>query len=149
MLSLSLMQSATRRSLEDRVVAVRVGSAVVAVTPGAVGMALRPPLLVWFVSAVLAVPADLVERAGTWQVGLSTMSRTVDRLVGLGLAERRQDPADRRRAEFAVTAAGDEVGRGAAEASGRITARMASRLGEGELERLKDYLRRVSDALTP
>jgi DNA-binding MarR family transcriptional regulator len=91
--------------------------------------------------------ASLKELAGLWEVNPSMMSRVVDRLVARGLAERREDPRDRRRMIVAATPAGREIGRLAVEAGERVTARMTSAMDEERVASFKESLRLVVVAL--
>jgi DNA-binding MarR family transcriptional regulator len=58
---------------------------------------------------VFGGPCSLGELAAAEQVAGPTMTRIVDGLVGLGLAERTADPSDRRAVRVAATAEGTEL----------------------------------------
>lgn len=58
---------------------------------------------------VFGGPCSLGELAGAEQVAGPTMTRIVDGLVGLGLAERTADPSDRRAVRVAATVEGTEL----------------------------------------
>lgn len=78
------------------------------------------------------------------------LSRMVDRLVVRGLIERHVDPADRRVVLLDLTPDGRtaqrEVGRRHAR---RVTATMTSRLGNSDLETLRDLSRRLQESPPP
>ena len=92
-------------------------------------------------------PASVKGLAGMWEVNPSMMSRVVDRLVSRGLAERREDPEDRRRTVVEATPEGRRLGRRAVEAGERVTAAMTKRMDEERVDSLKDSLRLVVAAL--
>jgi DNA-binding MarR family transcriptional regulator len=92
-------------------------------------------------------PESVKGLAGMWEVNPSMMSRVVERLVSRGLAERREDPEDRRRALVEATSEGRRLGRRAVEAGERVTAAMTRGMDEERVESLKESLRLVVAAL--
>lgn len=78
-----------------------------------------------------AGPRTIGQVADVLGIGLPTASHLVDRLVQAGLAERTEDPADRRRTLARATAAGEELTRS---------------LQQGGAEQLRNWLGRLDPA---
>lgn len=91
---------------------------------------------------------SLGELARMWDVNPSMMSRTVERLVKVGLVDRTPDLEDRRRTVLVTTVAGEEVSEKVTVIGGRISDDMVACLGSEEVERLWDYLERILDGLS-
>lgn len=93
--------------------------------------------------------SELATRLG---VSMSTASGAVDRLVELGLIERRADPLDRRQVFVAVTPAGAEVLERMRELNTRQMRGLLTRLRRDELaavERAIDVLSRAAGIHAP
>lgn len=87
---------------------------------------------------VFGGPCSLGELARTEQVAGPTMTRIVDGLVGLGLAERAADPADGRAVRIAPTARGTSLMRRARERRVEAIAAAVHGLSQEERRLLAD-----------
>ncbi len=85
----------------------------------------------------------LVARLG---VSLSTVSGLVDRLVGAGLASRREDPADRRQVLVGLTPAGAALIDRFRELNARELRRLLAILDIADLERVRTALSTLAGA---
>jgi hypothetical protein len=72
------------------------------------------------------------------------MVSLIDSLEGLGMVERRVDPADRRAYQVQITPAGQEAGTAAAQAIATAEAALFAPLGGKDWRRLHGLLRRLS-----
>ena len=86
--------------------------------------------------AILALeeagPSSLAEVAAALELDSSTISRTVDGLVKVGLADRREDPTNRRRAILSLSSAGRAAAARINEACDRYYRSLLSSLSEAD-----------------
>ena len=75
-------------------------------------------------------PATIGQVAESLGIGLPTASHLIERLVQAGLAERTEDPLDRRRTLARLSPQGEEL---------------SERLRQGSRDRLRDWLAQLSD----
>lgn len=87
--------------------------------------------------------SELATRLG---VSMSTTSGAVDRLVDLGLIERRADPSDRRQVFVAVTAAGSDVLERMRELNTRQMRELLTRLRRDDLAAVERAIEVLSEA---
>ena len=87
--------------------------------------------------------SELATRLG---VSMSTASGAVDRLVDLGLIERRADPSDRRQVFVAVTAAGSDVLERMRELNTRQMRELLNRLRRDDLAAVERAIEVLSQA---
>ena len=90
--------------------------------------------------------ADLAEHSGFER---SYVSRLLDQLTSIGLAERIADPVDRRQRLVRLTNAGRQRQQQAAALVAQLTARHVSGLSVNELQQLQELLRRISLSYRP
>jgi DNA-binding MarR family transcriptional regulator len=106
-------------------------------------LGLRPPHF-GVMSLLAARPGetqqDLVERS---MIDASTMVKVIDELEAVGLAERRVDPADRRRRAVHLTAKGRTTLERARAAAERTADEVFAPLDDGERETLRVLLRKL------
>lgn len=93
-----------------------------------------------------ATISDLAEHSGFER---SYVSRLLDQLAHIGLAERIADPVDRRQRLVRLTAGGRQRQQQAAALVARLTARHLSGLSANELAQLRDLLDRISSSYRP
>ena len=84
--------------------------------------------------------------AGLLGVNASTAQRQVDRLVGLGLVSRVENPADRRQVRIALTAAGATIVQDVTQRRRTAIAAVVSRMGERHRRTLVRALQEFTDA---
>jgi DNA-binding MarR family transcriptional regulator len=92
------------------------------------------------------MPGDLYNTLGCTPGGLTKM---VDRLEKLGLAERVTDRVDGRRAKIRLTSKGDVVGREAFEDYNDAAARLVERLSDEELAHIDSALELLLNCFEP
>lgn len=97
-------------------------------------------------TVLVAGSLRLSELAGRLGVSLSTTSSQVDRLVELGLLDRRDDPADRRQVVISVTPDGATQLERFRELNSEQLRRLLDRVDDGDLLVVDDGLRILSDA---
>lgn len=89
--------------------------------------------------------AELADQVGRDH---TTVSRQLAKLESLGLVERCESQADRRRRAARLTAGGEEIVRAITQARSRILARALGGWSEADRMFLADLNRRFADALT-
>ncbi len=93
-----------------------------------------------FVLAQAEEPMPITALASRLGLSAATAGRTVDQLVRAELAERHEDPADRRVKLVSITPAGREIAEQHFEAHRATFRDLFSRLSDGEADRLTDAL---------
>ncbi len=91
-------------------------------------------------------PMKLIGLAGLLAVNPSATTRMVDRLVAVGMVDRRQNPATRREVVIGLTAAGHEVVRGVTERRRAEIAEIVARMPEATRHGLVDALLAFTEA---
>lgn len=97
--------------------------------------------------AVLGVPLSVAGIAREMGITRQSVQRIADLLVGRGLAEYQVNPSHRRAKLLAPTAAGYEAVQRIDPGHAVFARRLADELGEDELRRTLEALRRLSAAL--
>jgi DNA-binding MarR family transcriptional regulator len=93
-----------------------------------------------FVLSQAAEPLPITALSSRLGLSAATAGRTVDQLVRSGLAERAEDPADRRVKLVSITTAGREIAEQHYEAHRATFVDLFARLSDVEADRLHDAL---------
>jgi DNA-binding MarR family transcriptional regulator len=92
--------------------------------------------------------SSLADLAAALELDSSTLSRTVDGLVKEGLADRREDPTNRRRAILSLSAAGEAAAARINEACDRYYRSLLSSLSEADARGVLRAVPILSEALS-
>ena len=104
-----------------------------------------------FVLAQAAEPLPINAVADHIRLSVAATGRNIDRLVKMGLVERREDEKDRRVKLVTITKAGHDVADQHLEARRTALGAMVSRLSSDEADRLREALQPIlaGDPLRP